>query len=137
MKKIILNTSRGIFLIDANIIIRVEASSNYSKVFFSDGKMLITAKLLCWFEEQLGEESFIRLHRSHLINNRYLQLLKCSGKSVELQNGKTVPVSRRRKKEVLKKLAVAGILLFFFSYAAISQSVGVGTITSYHCGFIS
>ncbi len=137
MKKIILNTSRGIFLIDANIIIRVEASSNYSKVFFSDGKMLITAKLLCWFEEQLGEESFIRLHRSHLINNRYLQLLKCSGKSVELQNGKTVPVSRRRKKEVLKKLAVAGILLFFFSYAAISQSVGVGTITSYHYGFIS
>lgn len=119
MKKIILNTSRGSFLIDTNAIMRVEASSNYSKVFFSDGKMLLTAKLLWWFEEQLEEESFTRLHRSHLINNRYLQLQKCSGKSVELLNGKVVPVSRRRKKEVLQKLAAACSLLFFFSYATI------------------
>jgi len=113
MKKIILNTSRGSFLIDTTVIIRVEASSNYSKVFFSDGKMLLTAKLLCWFEEQLEQECFTRLHRSHLINNRYLQLQKCSGKTVELLNGKTVPVSRRRKKEVLQKLAAACALLFF------------------------
>ncbi|MBN8676257.1 MAG: LytTR family transcriptional regulator [Chitinophagales bacterium] len=121
MKKILLNTSRGSFLIDTNVIIRVEASSNYSKVFFSDGKMLLTAKLLSWFEEQLEEESFTRLHRSHLINNRYLQLQKCSGKAVELLNGKTVPVSRRRKKEVLQKLAAACALLFFFSYPAIAN----------------
>jgi two-component system LytT family response regulator len=107
LKKLILNTSSGGFLIYTSAIIRVEASSNYSKLFFSDGKMLVTAKLLRWFEEQLEPESFTRLHRSHLINNRYLQLHQYTGKTIELQNGKIIPVSRRREKMVWQKLAAA------------------------------
>lgn len=119
----------GQFLIDTNTIERIEASSNYSKIFFSDGKILVTAKLLSWFEDQLQTESFTRLHRSHLINNRYLLMHQSAGKSLELQNGKIIPVSRRRKKTVLQKLAAACVLFFFFFYAALAQSVGVGTNT--------
>lgn len=130
MKKIILNTSRGSFLIDTTVIIRVEASSNYSKVFFSDGKMLLTAKLLCWFEEQLKHESFTRLHRSHLINNRYLQLQKCSGKAVELLNGKTVPVSRRRKKRYCKNWRQPAPC--YFPYAAIKTRLYTIRNTQYY-----
>ena len=44
---LILNTSTGSFLIDINTIVRIEASSNYSKIYFSaamDGsKTLVTA----------------------------------------------------------------------------------------------
>lgn len=127
MKKLMLNTSSGGFLIDTSAIVRVEASSNYSKLFFSDGKTLVTAKLLSWFEEQLEPESFTRLHRSHLINNRYLQLHQHTGKTIELQNGKIIPVSRRRKKMVLQKLAVACFIFFISSLSAFSQNVGIGT----------
>lgn len=124
-----LNTSTGGYLIDTGIIVRVEASSNYSKLYFNDGKMMVTAKLLRWFEEKLEPGSFTRLHRSHLINNRYLLLHQITNKSIELQNGKIIPVSRRRKKTVLQKLAAACVLLFFFSYASLAQNVGVGTNT--------
>lgn len=126
MKKLLLNTSCGDYLIDTGTIVRVEASSNYSKIFFSDGKMMVTAKLLSWFEEKLEPQSFTRLHRSHLINNQYLLMHQSTGKSLELQNGKIIPVSRRRKKNVLQKLAAACMLLLIYC-ASFSQGIGVGT----------
>lgn len=47
---LILNTSTGIFLINTDTIVRIEASSNYSKIYFSQAiggrKMLVTAKVL-------------------------------------------------------------------------------------------
>lgn len=100
---LILNTSTGNFLIDAHTIVRVEASSNYSKLYFNDGKTLVTAKVLKWFEQRLPAENFTRLHRSHLVNNGFLQPQQCSGKAFELQNGKVIQVSRRRKKSVMMK----------------------------------
>jgi two-component system, LytTR family, response regulator len=101
---IILNTATGGFWVDPNTIVHIEASSNYSKLYFNDGKKLVTAKLLKWFEERLPRQDFTRLHRSHLVNNRFLQIQQSSGKAFELQNGKILEISRRRKKSVLLKL---------------------------------
>jgi len=107
---LILKTSTGSFLIDVNTIIRIEASSNYSKIYFSAAigriEMLVTAKVLKWFEERLPHECFTRLHRSHLVNNRFLQTHQCSGNAFELQNGKIIEISRRRRKSVMMKLLV-------------------------------
>ena len=105
---LILNTSTGSFLIDTNTIVRIEASSNYSKLYFSaaigGSKTLVTAKVLKWFEQRLPPETFTRLHRSHLVNNCFLQLHQSTGNAFELQNGKIIQVSRRRKKLVLMKI---------------------------------
>ena len=105
---LMLNTSTGSFLIDVNTIERIEASSNYSKIYFSaaigGSKTLVTAKVLKWFEERLPPAYFTRLHRSHLVNNRFLQPHQCSGKAFEMQNGKVIEISRRRRKEVMMKL---------------------------------
>jgi two-component system, LytTR family, response regulator len=104
---LILNTSTGNFLIDVDTIVRIEASSNYSKIYFSAAmggmKTLLTAKVLKWFEERLPPECFTRLHRSHLVNNRFLQTHQRSAKAFELQNGKVIEISRRRRKEVMMK----------------------------------
>jgi hypothetical protein len=127
-KQLQLKTADGFFLIDTNSIVRVEASSNYSKLYFNDGKTMVTAKLLSWFEEKLKAESFTRMHRSHLVNNNYLHLHQPLGKTVALQNGNIIPVSRRRKKMVWQKLAAA-CLLFFLCCTAFSQNVGIGTNT--------
>ena len=98
-----LNTSTGNLLIDTNTIVRIEASSNYSKLYFSNGKVLVSAKVLKWFEERLPQQSFTRLHRSHLVNNFFLQLHQSNDNAFELQNGNIIRVSRRRKKLVLMK----------------------------------
>ena len=128
MEILMVKTSTGKYLIDTNTIIRIEASSNYSKLYFSNGKILVTAKFLKWFVERLQSACFTRLHRSHLINNGYLQLYKSSCKTIQLQNGKIIPVSRRRKKYVLQKFAAACLFIMLSSQAGFSQNVGIGTV---------
>lgn len=129
-KKIRLKTSSGFFLIDTNSKARIEASFNYSKLFFGDDKVPVTTKVLKWLEEELEPESFTFLHRGHLINNCYLLLHQRESKSIELQNSKNIPVSRRRRrKNVLQKLAATCVLFILFSFAGFAQSVGVGTNT--------
>ena len=127
MEKLMLKTSTGKLLLDTSAIIRVEASSNYSKLFLSNGKTLVTAKLLRWFEEKLQPASFTRLHRSHLINNHYLHLYQHINNTVELQDGKIVPVSRRRKKGVLSRILAACLVFVFISLSGNAQNVGIGT----------
>lgn len=129
MKYLVLNTSSGLFLINTGTIIRVEASSNYSKIFLSDNRVLITARLLKWFEEQLPSSSFVRLHRSHLINNSFVLPNQPVMKSVRLKNDTIIPVSKRRKRMAIRQLAAACIAVILFCGHCFSQNVGIGTST--------
>jgi two-component system, LytTR family, response regulator len=102
---IVLPTSEGIIVIPAHQIIRIQAISNYSKLYFSNGKSLVVAKVLRWFEEQTGLFSFIRIHRSHLLNIHYIKSYS-SGKIslLCLQNGEIFPVAKRKKAGLAKRL---------------------------------
>lgn len=78
-------------------IIRIEASINYSKIYFTEQKPMIVRRVLQWFEEQLEQAGFIRVHRSHLINKNYVkEYISGYEKHIRLTTGDLVPVSRRR-----------------------------------------
>ena len=98
-----LTTHKGIEYLDANNIIRVEAMSNYSKIFFVDGKTLLVSKVLHWFQDNLSDKQFIRISRGQVINKNYIQsaLFKDDLKLV-LNTGESFAISRRKKKAVLK-----------------------------------
>jgi len=88
-------------IMNAGKIIRVEAHSNYSRIYFADGSTLVLAKVLQWFEDFLPDEMFIRVHRSHLINKQFVTAIKGRKiKTILLNNGENVVVSRRRKRMV-------------------------------------
>jgi DNA-binding LytR/AlgR family response regulator len=53
------------FFVRTKAIIRVKGKSNYSCVYFSDGKKIAVAKVLHWFEDALPVEMFARVHKSH------------------------------------------------------------------------
>ena len=72
-KTFLLPTDKGKELIVLDKIIRIEAISNYSKIFFNNGKTIVVAKVLHWFEDKLGTTDFIRIHRSHLINSMHIE----------------------------------------------------------------
>lgn len=50
-------------------------------------------------EEKLADFGFIRVHQGYLVNYRYI--MKIKNEAVELSNGVEVPISRRKKQEVL------------------------------------
>ncbi|MEP6711884.1 MAG: LytTR family DNA-binding domain-containing protein [Ferruginibacter sp.] len=101
--KIVLPTFEGIEFIEVKNILRIESSSNYSKIYFTDGRQLTVTKLLKDFEDLLIPYRFFRIHNSHLINLNYIQkYLRGDGGQVIMQNGEIIDVSRRKKEDFLK-----------------------------------
>ncbi|HEY5462644.1 MAG TPA: LytTR family DNA-binding domain-containing protein [Hanamia sp.] len=101
--KITIVTNEGVDFYDIHQIIRIESSSNYSKIHFKDGKILLVTKLLKDFEEILTPYRFYRIHNSHLINLSYIKkYLRGDGGQVIMQNGEIIDVARRKKEEFLK-----------------------------------
>jgi two-component system, LytTR family, response regulator len=104
-KFLLLATCKGIEVIDINTIIRIEAISNYSKLYFTDGKTLVVAKVLRWFEDVLSPARFMRVHRAHLVNKQFINhYMKGEGGKIKLMNGDWIEVSRRKKSLVVQGL---------------------------------
>lgn len=84
--------------VNAGKIVRIEASINYSKIFFAEQKPVIVPRVLQWFEEQLELAGFIRVHRSHLVNKAFVtEFMPGLDRYVKLTTGELVPVSRRKQ----------------------------------------
>lgn len=102
-EKIAIPTSEGLEFIPIKSILHIESSSNYSKIFFLDGKTLLVTKLLKDFEDMLLPYHFYRVHNSHLINLSYIKkYIRGEGGQVIMQNGDVIDVARRKKEEFLK-----------------------------------
>jgi two-component system, LytTR family, response regulator len=102
-KNLLLGTCRGVEVVDSNTLVRVEAISNYSKLYFANGKSLVVAKVLSFFEEQLSGVHFVRLHRSHLVNIRYIRSYDYRQRDgVILLNDELFTVAKRKRTEFRK-----------------------------------
>lgn len=99
--KLALSTSEGIFLYEPKDIILLEGSSNYTKFFFANQKQLIVAKTLKEYEDILVEHQFLRVHKSYLVNKSHVLKVDKEG-VLELSNKMNIPISRRRKSEILQ-----------------------------------
>ena len=100
-----LATGDSIEFVDVSSIVRCQGESNYTHIFFENRKSLLVSKTLVDFEELLGEHDFIRIHKIHLVNLRKVAAyLKIDGGMLRMSNGDSIPISRRRKEEVIEKL---------------------------------
>lgn len=101
--KIAIPTLEGLLFFNISDIIHLEASSNYTTIYFKDHPKLTASKTLKDFEELLPPNIFFRTHHSHIINLNYIKrYLKGDGGQIEMQNGNYVDVARRKKDEFLK-----------------------------------
>jgi len=104
--RLALHTHHGLKLVTPQDIIRCEASNNYTIFYLADNSSITTSKTIKEYEEILGEYNFVRVHKSHLVNLRFVDQLT-NKHQLLLTNKTLVDVSRRRKPElmeVLKKL---------------------------------
>lgn len=62
-----------LILLVSDEIIRIEAEGNYSKIFLTHGKCRMVTKTLKDFEDSLPEQSFFRVHKSHIVNLKYVK----------------------------------------------------------------
>ena len=100
-------TNDGLEFIQIKQIMRIESSSNYSKLILLDGHQLLVTRQLKDFEELLGDYRFYRIHHSHLINLNYIiKYVRGDGGQVTMRNGDMIDVSRRKKEIFLKLMSV-------------------------------
>lgn len=86
-------------------ILRIEADNSYSTISLRDGLSLVVSKGIRDFDSLLPGDAFVRVHRSHIINLRFVFAYSVTdGGQVTLSNGELVPVSRRRLKILKDKL---------------------------------
>ena len=100
-----LPTHTGLQIIDINTIIRIQSISNYSKLFFSNGKTLVVAKVLAWFGHNLPGQIFLRVNRSQIISRLHVKGLQSDG--VMLDDLTVIYISRRRKRDILPLIRAA------------------------------
>jgi two-component system LytT family response regulator len=102
-EKMAIPTSAGLEFIPIKTIMNIESSSNYCKIFFTDGKSLLVTRLLKDFEDMLVPYNFYRVHNCHLINLLHIRkYIRGEGGQVIMENGTVIDVARRKKGEFLK-----------------------------------
>ncbi|HZV45395.1 MAG TPA: LytTR family DNA-binding domain-containing protein [Saprospiraceae bacterium] len=105
--RLALSTTEGVFFYLPSEIIRCEGESNYTTFYLEHAKPLIVSHTLKEYESLLSDYGFSRVHKSHLVNMKYVSRMDRDG-FLWLQNGESVPVSRRRKEEVMRILKKGG-----------------------------
>ena len=103
--KLIIPASHGFNVLVIDDIIRLEAEGCYTKVIIKEGKNAIVSRTLKDFEDNLPKEKFFRIHKSHLINLKYIKdYSNLSGNFVTMIDGSKVEISRRKAPEFIQKV---------------------------------
>jgi two-component system, LytTR family, response regulator len=102
-QKIVLSTAEMIHVIKVDDIIRCESDNYYTYFHFKDGRKLLVSKTLKENEELLSGYNFIRPHKSHLINVKYIKsYIRQEGGFILMNDGTRIPVSRRKKDKIME-----------------------------------
>ena len=101
-KRIVLNTADMLHIVDVEDITYCLADGAYTHFFFTNRKEILVSKTLAHFENIIDNNQFIRTHQSYLVNMRHVtQFDKRNGGFLILPNDIEIPVSTRKKEEVL------------------------------------
>ena len=95
----------GIQLIPISDIWYLKANSNYTEIYGSKGRILLSSKTLQRFEDKLSAFPFVRAHQSYLVHLSRIDWYEFGQQSkIYLHNGVSLPVSRSRKARLLSLL---------------------------------
>lgn len=104
--KIGLHTQDDIKLVPIQDILHLKSDGNYTTVYEINGEKTIVSKPMKEFEKLLEGKGFVRTHQSHLIAlDKVKAYLKSEGGFIQLIDGSEIPVSVRKKSQIVKILS--------------------------------
>jgi two-component system LytT family response regulator len=106
LHKIAIPASDGLVLLDINDIVRLEADGSYTRFITMHGNHLIS-RTMKEYDDMLSGNNFLRVHHGHLINIHHVKkYVRGEGGYLVMVDGTSVPVSVRKKAEVVEKLSM-------------------------------
>jgi two-component system LytT family response regulator len=89
---------KGFQVIKISDIVYCEADNTYTNIYLQNNQKLMATRPLIDYETLLQDSSFVRIHKSWLINMKHLkEYQKGEGGVAIMSNGKQLDVSRRKK----------------------------------------
>jgi two-component system LytT family response regulator len=101
--RLALPTKEGVHFLEPHEIIRCESSGNYTRFFVTNNRNYLISRTLGDYDALLTPHNFIRTHKSHLVNRKYISFIDHDG-FVVLKDNSKVELSRRRKEDVMAAL---------------------------------
>lgn len=103
-EKLALPTQNGLQFIKPEEILHCDSNGNYTWFNLVNKPKLLVSRQLGEYEKLLPSDQFVRIHDKHIINLQYLsEYQRGSGGDVILENGTQLPVSARRKDDLLQR----------------------------------
>jgi len=93
-----LQTTKGYLMLNPDELIFCKAAGFYTELYLTSDRNELSSQFLSKFEEMLSPFNFIRVSRSHLINQRFIRkiyrsnniiVLSANGKEYEIKGGRT------------------------------------------------
>lgn len=101
--KLTVPTCNGTYFFNADEILRLQASSNYTFIYFTNRRPILMAKVLHDYELLLCHAGFVRTHRSHLVNKKHVLCIDACGHLI-MSDSSRAEISRRKRVSVLRAL---------------------------------
>lgn len=104
-ERISINTKHNIYLVDPGDIMYCKCNNSTTSLYLKDADPMIISKGIGAVEVLLKGNGFIRPHQSYLVNiNNIMQVDKTKDYCLILTNHVRIPVSTRRRKEIMEVL---------------------------------
>lgn len=98
--QIYIKSDKKQILLNLEDVLYLESLGNYVKVWEAE-RFLLTPRTLSSFESQLPADTFIRIHKSYILNKKFVRYIE--GNTISLRNGKQLPLGKNYK-HVVKQL---------------------------------
>lgn len=103
-KRFYISTQQKLELLSTDDVLWTQAQGSYCEFFLNNGKKIIASKPLRDYLGILENNDFIRVHKSYMVNKNFISSMIKTEDQIEMSNGELIPISRRRKEEVLLSL---------------------------------
>lgn len=111
-RKLLIDDSTEIQFIPLIEIIYLKANKNYTEIICTNSKKYLSANTLKSQEDKLPNHLFIRANHGYLINIFHLSSIKKKNElSACMSNGQLIPISTRKKKQVLQQISNSSFVL--------------------------
>lgn len=103
-RRIVLRTMDQIHIVNVKDIVRCRADNTYTTFYLVTGENILVSKGMKEYEDILCENGFFKIHQSHIINLQFLRKIDKSSEEVILSDKTRLPLSQRRKQDLLQIL---------------------------------
>jgi two-component system LytT family response regulator len=96
--KLIIKEGRALIYLNYKEIKWIKTDGNYASIFLQDNKKIVSRISMLELQQLLPAQLFIRIHKSYMINKRYVTKIMASRIFIDVQH---LPVGRSYQQSVI------------------------------------